>query len=167
MKIKKIAKLNELETNGAPIKENGGTLKVDKNSKDGKYYWTFKFKSGKKDLTGVHGFNNKADAQRDFMHKIKYIKENIKESVKLSDVLAKFKVIKGTDLRDKKGQVYAFYHGPNSLAKKWAGDIKKEFPKGIVFIDTAKLKEALSKNKNTGCEACGEATNTTLKNKFK
>jgi hypothetical protein len=60
-----------------PIKESvneaAGTLTIEKR-KDGKYYWQYKFKSGKKE-DWPEGFNTKADAQKDFMYRSKYIKE--------------------------------------------------------------------------------------------
>jgi hypothetical protein len=55
------------------VSEAAGTLTIEKR-KDGKYYWQYKFKSGKKE-DWPEGFNTKADAQKDFMYRSKYIKE--------------------------------------------------------------------------------------------
>ena len=60
-----------------PIKESvneaAGTLTIEKR-KDGKYYWQYKFKSGKKE-DWPEGFDTKTAAQKDFMYRSKYIKE--------------------------------------------------------------------------------------------
>ena len=53
---------------------------------------------------------------------------------------------KGTDLRDKNGQVYVFYYSPNETAKKWAESIRKKYPNGIVFTDTSKIKNNINEN---------------------
>ena len=50
----------------------GGTLKIEKEGD--KYYWTWNPKSGKSQKSN-DGFESKADAQRDFMRKSKYMKE--------------------------------------------------------------------------------------------
>jgi uncharacterized protein YegP (UPF0339 family) len=59
------------------IKENdqssGGTLTIEK-KEDGKYHWMFTFKSGKT-TKSFEGFASKADAQKDFAYRSKYIKE--------------------------------------------------------------------------------------------
>jgi hypothetical protein len=57
------------------VNEGAGTLTIEKR-KDGKYYWQYKFKSGKIE-DWPEGFNTKADAQKDFMYRSKYIKEAI------------------------------------------------------------------------------------------
>jgi hypothetical protein len=59
------------------VNEAAGTLTIEKR-KDGKYYWQYKFKSGKKE-DWPEGFNTKADAQKDFMYRSKYIKEVVNE----------------------------------------------------------------------------------------
>jgi hypothetical protein len=59
------------------VNEGAGTLTIEKR-KDGKYYWQYKFKSGKKE-DWPEGFNTKADAQKDFMYRSKYIKEVVNE----------------------------------------------------------------------------------------
>jgi uncharacterized protein (UPF0147 family) len=51
----------------------GGTLKIEKQGD--KYYWTWNPKSGKSQKSD-DGFESKADAQRDFMRKSKYMKES-------------------------------------------------------------------------------------------
>ena len=58
--------------------EGAGTLTIEKR-KDGKYYWQYKFKSGKTEDWPA-GFNTKADAQKDFMYRSKYIKESVNEN---------------------------------------------------------------------------------------
>jgi uncharacterized protein YegP (UPF0339 family) len=55
--------------------EAAGTLKIEKH-KDGKYYWQFKFKSGKTE-DWPNAFNTKADAQKDFIYRSKYLKEGV------------------------------------------------------------------------------------------
>jgi len=55
------------------VNEDTGTLTIEKR-KDGKYYWQYQFKSGKKE-DWPEGFDTKADAQKDFMYRSKYIKE--------------------------------------------------------------------------------------------
>jgi hypothetical protein len=72
---------------GESVNESGGTLKIEKR-KDGKYYWTFKFKSGKVE-DWPNGFDNKADAQKDFMYRSKYLRESVNEgkSMKLTSML--------------------------------------------------------------------------------
>ena len=61
------------------IKENdqssGGTLTIEK-KEDGKYHWMFTFKSGKT-TKSFEGFASKADAQKDFAYRSKYIKESL------------------------------------------------------------------------------------------
>ena len=57
------------------VNEGGGTLKVEK-EKDGKYYWTFTFKSGKVEKW-PNGFATSAEAQKDFMYRSKYLKESL------------------------------------------------------------------------------------------
>ena len=61
------------------IDSQDGTLKIEKRE-DGKYYWQFKFKSGKKE-DWPNGFDNKADAQKDFMYRSKYLKEYLNVSL--------------------------------------------------------------------------------------
>jgi hypothetical protein len=64
-----------------------GSLTIEKR-KDGKYYWQYKFKSGKKE-DWPEGFNTKADAQKDFMYRSKYIiRENEYEGMDYEDELA-------------------------------------------------------------------------------
>ena len=60
------------------VNEGAGTLTIEKR-KDGKYYWQYKFKSGKTEDWPA-GFNTKADAQKDFMYRSKYIKESVNEA---------------------------------------------------------------------------------------
>jgi uncharacterized protein YegP (UPF0339 family) len=60
------------------VNEGAGTLTIEKR-KDGKYYWQYKFKSGKTEDWPA-GFNTKADAQKDFMYRSKYIKESVNEN---------------------------------------------------------------------------------------
>ena len=55
------------------INEGGGNLKIEK-QKDGKYYWTFTFKSGKVE-EWPNGFASSADAQKDFMYRSKPLTE--------------------------------------------------------------------------------------------
>ena len=54
------------------INEAKGSLKVEK-QKDGKYYWTFTFESGKTEKS-FDGFNTSAEAQKDFMYRSKFFK---------------------------------------------------------------------------------------------
>ncbi len=61
------------------VNEGAGTLTIEKR-KDGKYYWQYKFKSGKTEDWPA-GFNTKADAQKDFMYRSKYIKESVNELI--------------------------------------------------------------------------------------
>lgn len=69
------------ETRKKSINESGGNLKVEKR-KDGKYYWEFTFKSGKKH-NSFDGFDTPAAAQKDFMYSSRFLKElsNINEVV--------------------------------------------------------------------------------------
>lgn len=48
---------------------------------------------------------------------------------------------KGADLRNHYGQPYVFYYGDNPEAKAWAMKVKKAFPKGVVYTDTAQMEE--------------------------
>ena len=57
------------------VNEGGGTLKVEK-EKDGKYYWTFTFNSGKVEKW-PNGFDTSAEAQKDFMYRSKHLKESL------------------------------------------------------------------------------------------
>jgi hypothetical protein len=66
------------------VNEGAGTLTIEKR-KDGKYYWQYKFKSGKKE-DWPEGFNTKADAQKDFMYRSKYIKEVVNEGRELKSI---------------------------------------------------------------------------------
>jgi hypothetical protein len=59
--------------NESVVNEVGGTLKIEK-QKDGKYYWTFTFKSGKVE-EWPNGFATSAEAQKDFTYRSKYLKE--------------------------------------------------------------------------------------------
>ena len=70
-----------LKDKGIKLNEGGGTLKVEK-EKDGKYYWTFTFKSGKFERW-PNGFNTSAEAQKDFMYRSKYLKEPLGEDLDL------------------------------------------------------------------------------------
>jgi hypothetical protein len=71
--------INTLRKNATndSLNEGAGTLTIEKR-KDGKYYWQYKFKSGKTEDWPA-GFNTKADAQKDFMYRSKYIKESVNE----------------------------------------------------------------------------------------
>jgi|FLOH01.1.fsa_nt_gi hypothetical protein len=64
---------SHFQTESLDLNEGGGTLKVEK-QKDGKYYWTFTFKSGKVE-EWPNGFATSAEAQKDFMYRSKYLKE--------------------------------------------------------------------------------------------
>jgi hypothetical protein len=66
------------------VNEAAGVLTIEKR-KDGKYYWQYKFKSGKTEDWPA-GFNTKADAQKDFMYRSKYIKESVNEGVSSADM---------------------------------------------------------------------------------
>jgi hypothetical protein len=68
------------------INEAKGSLKVEK-QKDGKYYWTFTFESGKVEKW-PNGFDTSADAQKDFIYRSKYLKES-KQSIKAGDIVQK------------------------------------------------------------------------------
>jgi hypothetical protein len=64
------------------INEAEGSLKIEK-QKDGKYYWTFTFKSGKVE-EWPNGFNTSAEAQKDFMYRSRFFKsvnENLNPEV--------------------------------------------------------------------------------------
>ena len=64
------------------INEAEGSLKIKK-QKDGKYYWTFTFKSGKVE-EWPNGFNTSAEAQKDFMYRSRFFKsvnENLNPEV--------------------------------------------------------------------------------------
>jgi hypothetical protein len=71
---------SHFQTESLDLNEGGGTLKVEK-QKDGKYYWTFTFKSGKVE-EWPNGFATSAEAQKDFMYRSKYLKEEAEEYVK-------------------------------------------------------------------------------------
>ena len=60
---------------GQDLNEARGSLKIEK-QKDGKYYWTFTFKSGKVE-EWPNGFNTSSEAQKDFMYRSKFLKENV------------------------------------------------------------------------------------------
>ena len=57
--------------------EEGGNIKIEKQS-DGKYYWTFTSKSGKTNKS-YDGFDTSAEAQKDFMYRSKYLKEEAED----------------------------------------------------------------------------------------
>jgi hypothetical protein len=72
------------------INEAQGSLKIEK-QKDGKYYWTFTFESGKVEKW-PNGFDTSADAQKDFMYRSKFLKEtaiNENEGIKVGDIVSK------------------------------------------------------------------------------
>jgi hypothetical protein len=79
------------------ISESGGTLKVEK-EKDGKYYWTFTFKSGKVEKW-PNGFATSAEAQKDFMYRSKYLKEGTfnskREKENIDETWYRMKVLAG------------------------------------------------------------------------
>ena len=81
-KLKDIVDIIKKAEKGVNVKESAnegaGTLTIEKR-KDGKYYWQYKFKSGKTEDWPA-GFNTKADAQKDFMYRSKYIKESVNEN---------------------------------------------------------------------------------------
>jgi hypothetical protein len=76
-KLRKDKETNEGEDNDS----GGGTLKIEKQGD--KYYWTWNPKSGKSQKS-YDGFESKADAQRDFMRKSKYMKESEGEDHEVS-----------------------------------------------------------------------------------
>ncbi len=63
----------DVKKEGEDNDNGGGTLKIEKEGD--KYYWTWNPKSGKSQKSDA-GFESKADAQRDFMRKSKYMKES-------------------------------------------------------------------------------------------
>jgi len=56
------------------MNETSGSLRIEK-QKDGKYYWTFTFASGKVEKW-PNGFATSSDAQKDFMYRSKYLKDS-------------------------------------------------------------------------------------------
>ena len=97
--------LNESNTKSLEVNEGGGTLKIEK-EKDGKYYWTFTFKSGKVEKW-ANGFDTSAEAQKDFMYRSKYLKESLDEAKKMKGFV-KVKIgDKAEDYEDREWTVVA------------------------------------------------------------
>jgi hypothetical protein len=78
--------------------EEGGNIKIEKQS-DGKYYWTFTSKSGKTDKS-YDGFNTSAEAQKDFMYRSKYLKEETEDEFmdSILDILVKENILTQDDI---------------------------------------------------------------------
>jgi hypothetical protein len=103
-KLNKLAKFNELN-------EAKGSLKVEK-QKDGKYYWTFTFESGKTEKS-FDGFNTSAEAQKDFMYRSKFFK-SVNETEELTEAYVPSNI-----------KEFAKRKGVSSLVNKVAGWAEK------------------------------------------
>lgn len=71
--LKRDAAIKKAKAMKEDSQSSGGTLTIEK-KEDGKYHWMFTFKSGKT-TKSFEGFASKADAQKDFAYRSKYIKE--------------------------------------------------------------------------------------------
>jgi uncharacterized protein YegP (UPF0339 family) len=71
--LKRDAAIKKAKAMKEDNQSSGGTLTIEK-KEDGKYHWMFTFKSGKT-TKSFEGFASKADAQRDFAYRSKYMKE--------------------------------------------------------------------------------------------
>ena len=78
--------------------EEGGNIKIEKQS-DGKYYWTFTSKSGKTNKS-YDGFDTSAEAQKDFMYRSKYLKEDTEDEFmdSILDILVKENILTQDDI---------------------------------------------------------------------
>ncbi len=76
--FKQVYLANQEESKDSEMKkamnETSGSLRIEK-QKDGKYYWTFTFASGKVEKW-PNGFATSSDAQKDFMYRSKYLKDS-------------------------------------------------------------------------------------------
>lgn len=78
--------------------EEGGNIKIEKQS-DGKYYWTFTSKSGKTNKS-YDGFDTSSEAQKDFMYRSKYLKEDTEDELmdSILDILVKENILTQDDI---------------------------------------------------------------------
>jgi hypothetical protein len=78
--------------------EEGGNIKIEKQS-DGKYYWTFTSKSGKTNKS-YDGFDTSAEAQKDFMYRSKYLKEDTEDEFmdSILNILVKENILTQDDI---------------------------------------------------------------------
>jgi uncharacterized protein YegP (UPF0339 family) len=73
--LKRDAAIKKAKAMKEDNQSSGGTLTIEK-KEDGKYHWMFTFKSGKT-TKSFEGFASKADAQRDFAYRSRFIKESL------------------------------------------------------------------------------------------
>ena len=78
--------------------EEGGNIKIEKQS-DGKYHWTFTSKSGKTNKS-YDGFDTSAEAQKDFMYRSKYLKEDTEDEFmdSILNILVKENILTQDDI---------------------------------------------------------------------
>jgi hypothetical protein len=133
------------------VNEGAGTLRIEKR-KDGKYYWQYKFNSGKIE-DWPNGFNTKADAQKDFMYRSKYLKETVNKKFGSKYDIGAGSMGNGTTFWNRKEEEFGDYktiaHVSDSgkiswYDKKLPNDVKKHIE------DYAKTKTE-SVNENCGC----------------
>ena len=99
---RRIQTIEEFITENSQLNE-GGTLRIEK-EKDGKFYWTYTFKSGKFEKY-PDGFKTNADATRHFMQYSRLLKEGKNDFMVASPNRAEFwlKGIKDPDIREDVG----------------------------------------------------------------
>lgn len=72
------------------------------------------------------------------------IKEELKSLTEANDLFLKIRnefpsPPRGADLRDLNGNAQVYYYGQNKQAKTWADNVRKKYPTGVQYIDTAKM----------------------------
>ena len=112
---------NHFQTESLDVNEGGGTLKVEK-EKDGKYYWTFTFKSGKVEKW-PNGFDTSAEAQKDFMYRSKHLKEGTYNS---SREIAIYDGAEGLTHIEKRGKGYYGYNDEFDFVADDKADLEKK-----------------------------------------
>lgn len=146
------------------INETGGSLKVEK-QKDGKYYWTFTFKSGKTEKS-FGGFNTSAEAQKDFMYRSKFLKEStINESAEekeakaiLQDLLDEYDPWEIGDMTEEEAKETVDAYGHKGTKAKKIAEILYDLATSGIF-ESKKINEAKELDR--------DAFITLLKDKYK
>jgi hypothetical protein len=112
---------NDIIVESKDLNEGGGTLKVEK-EKDGKYYWTFTFKSGKVEKW-PNGFATSAEAQKDFMYRSKHLKEGTYNSKR---EIAIYDGAEGLTHIEKRGKGYYGYNDEFDFEATDKADLEKK-----------------------------------------
>ena len=119
------------------LNEGGGTLKVEK-EKDGKYYWTFTFNSGKVEKW-PNGFATSAEAQKDFMYRSKHLKEGTYNSKR---EIAIYDGPEGLTHIEKRGKGYYGYNNEFDFEATDKADLEKKLKSWKYKLISGSIDEA-------------------------